>query len=124
MNRERRAELKRAYRERKRTMGVFAIGNTQNGKQFVSSAIDEESTMTRHRLELDFGSHRNEALQRDWKTDGGEHFTFTVLDTLEYDETEHNRCVRDLAELESLWLERLRPYGDRGYNRPATGKGE
>lgn len=31
---------------------------------------------------------------------------------------QHNNYYEDLHVLEEMWLEKLQPYGERGYNKP------
>ncbi len=121
MNAERRRELGRAYKESRRPMGVFQIRNTTNGRVLVAASHDLPAALNHHRAALRFGSHRNAELQRDWNALGPDAFAFEVLDTLAppppedepgYDPTE------DLQVLEALWVDRLQPFGERGYVRP------
>lgn len=43
-------------------------------------------------------------------------FTYEVLEEKEADEVTDMRW--ELKQMEKLWLEKLQPYGDRGYNKP------
>ena len=102
-------------------MGVYRVHNTVNGKSLVGASSDLPAILNRHRAQLRLESHRNRALQNDWKELGPDAFTFEVLDTLtppdrpDYDSTE------DLKVLEALWLEKLSPFGEHGYNpKPKT----
>jgi hypothetical protein len=65
---------------------------------------------------LKLGSHRNRELQRDWGEAGPEAFVFETLDTLEPREEAGFDAAAELRVLEALWLERLSPYGEQGYN--------
>ena len=51
-------------------MGVYRIGNTQNGKSFVGYSIDLQTRINRQKAELTFGSHRNAELLGEWKSFG------------------------------------------------------
>ena len=119
-----RKRLKREYRESARPAGVFQIRNTANEKLLVVSALDLPGLMNRHRFELAAGGHRNPRLQADWNELGGERFAFEVLDQFVPREGPDSDARRELATLEELWLERLRPYGERGYNEPKAGTEE
>lgn len=112
----RRAELKRQARERKPQAGVYQIRNLRDGRVLVASTLNLK-TMNGARLSLAHGGHRNARLQADAAALGVEAFAFEVLELLPDDEA--LVYPRDaLARLEARWLERLRPYGDRGYNAP------
>jgi hypothetical protein len=120
-----RKELVRAYKETRRPMGVYRVRNVRDGRALVGRSVDLPSVLNRERAALRFGAHSNKALQRDWDALGPDAFAFEVLDTLAppegdpgYDPTD------DLRVLEALWLERLEPYGERGYmRRPASRSG-
>ncbi len=116
--REDKKKLKDDYKRGRREAGVFQIRNTTNEKVLVVAALDLPGLMNRHRFELAAGGHRNPRLQADWNELGGERFAFEVLDQFVPREGPASDARRELATLEDLWLERLRPYGDRGYNQP------
>ena len=114
--------LIRAYKESRRPMGVYQVRNTVDGRVLVGRSVDLPSILNRERAALRFGAHQNAALQRDWNALGPDAFAFEVLDTLTapddqpaYDPTD------DLRVLEAMWLERLQPFGERGYTPPPRG---
>lgn len=113
-----RAELKRAYKEKPPPMGVYAVRNRANGKVLVGSALNVPAALNRIRFELDMGHDRHPALLEDWRRYGADSFTFEVLDVLEPPEEPGVDLKEELRVLESLWLDRLRPYGEAGYNTP------
>lgn len=114
---DRRKALKDAYKEMKTEAGVYQIRNTVNGKVLVS-ATPNLKTMEGKRFQLQMGSHKNPELQVEWKQYGEGAFEFEVLEVLE--EKEEPKFARDdaLHQLEQKWLDKLQPYGDKGYNRP------
>ena len=110
--------LKREYKETARPMGVYQVRNTVNGKVLIGTSVDLPSILNRQRGELRLGGHRNRALQQDWNEHGAEAFEFEVLDTLPPSDRPGFDPSSDLKALEELWLEKLAPFGERGYNRP------
>lgn len=114
---------KRDFKEMRRPMGVYRVHCKKNGKSLVGSSADLTAILNRHRAELSMAGHRNRRLQDDWRTFGPDAFDFEVLDTLERpeDDTGYDP-VDDLHTLEELWLEKLTPYGEKGYNRPPRPK--
>ena len=58
-------ELKEQYLQQKAKIGVYQIRNTVNGKIFLGSGMNLDALKNRNRMELNLGSHRNEALQKD-----------------------------------------------------------
>jgi hypothetical protein len=112
-------ELKRRYKETRRPMGVFRILNKENGKSLVSSSVNLPAVFNKIRMQLKTATYlQNSRLQRDWNELGADAFELEVLEELEpppdspsWDPGE------DLQALEELWLEKLEPYDERGYNR-------
>ena len=117
-----RTALRRAYEERPRPMGVYRVRNLRDGRALVGQSVDLPSRLNRERAQLRFGAHPNAALQRDWNALGPDAFAFEVLDTLASPEGRSaDDPADDLRVLEAMWLERLEPYGERGYmRRPAS----
>lgn len=113
-----RRELIRQYKETPRPVGVYRVRNTRNDRAFVASSVDLPAALNRERFQLRMRGHPNTALQRDWDEHGPEAFVFEVLDTLSRKDEADYDPGEDLRSLEELWLERLTPYGERGYNAP------
>lgn len=121
---ESRKNLKDKYKDSLRPMGVFQIRNSVNGKVLVASGLDLPGIMNRHRFQLTSGIHQNSRLQSDWDQLGSESFAFEILDQLDpYEGVDHD-YREDLLSLESLWLERLKPFDERGYNEHKLGREE
>jgi hypothetical protein len=95
-------------------MGVFQIRNLTNEKVFIGSSMNLKGIFNRHEFALKAGGHTNKALQKDWNELGSENFAFEVLEELEPREDLDDKT--ELTFLEDLWLEKLEPYGERGYN--------
>jgi hypothetical protein len=70
--------------------------------------------------QLQFGSHQNRDLQKDYNEYGADKFLFEVIDQLEPSDKSPEAMRDDLAALEGLWLEKLQPFGERGYHKPAS----
>jgi group I intron endonuclease len=109
-------ELKREYKQTLRQMGVFQIRNTANNKVFIGSSLNLDGIFNRHEFQLKMGGHPNKALQADWNQFGAENFEFEILEELFPRENPGYDYRADLEVLEDLWLEKLEPYGDKGYN--------
>lgn len=113
---EQRKKLIKAYKEQKAEAGVYLIRNKESQKIFVSSTPNLKSLNGR-RFELNMGSAMNKELQKDWNTLGEASFEFEILEVLDESEKVIIDKKRALKKLEDLWLEKLQPYDDRGYNR-------
>lgn len=111
-----RKELKEAYKQRKPKMGVFQIRNTQNGKIFIDSSMNLDASWNSMRTQLNFGSHPNVGLVRDWKTFGEEKFVFEILSEVKAEDNVLVDYTREVKTLKSLYLEELQPFDDKGYN--------
>lgn len=108
--------LKKEYKENPRPSGVFLIRNTVNGKVFVGAGLDIAGIVNRHRFDLTKGGHRNKKLQAEWNEFGGEKFDFEIVDQISPPESASSDPRADLNLLEELWLEKLQPFEERGYN--------
>jgi hypothetical protein len=117
-------ELKREYKQSYRQMGVYQIRNLVNDKVLVGAALNLPGIFNRYKFQLRMGSHQNKTLQAEWNEFGSESFVFEILDELTPREGPGHDYREDLAFLEELWLEKLRPYGDRSYNERKKGKEE
>jgi len=110
-------ELKKRYKQTVPPMGVYQITNLVNGKIFVGSSKNLRGKFNSYKFQLKQGSHMNRELQRDYTLLGEENFSFTVVDYLEPKEGTEYDYTKDLAVLEDMWLEKLQPYGEKGYNK-------
>lgn len=106
----------REYRETRRPMGAYQVRNVVDGKVLVGVSVDLPAILNRNRTALRFGGHPNRALQADWNALGPDAFAFEVLDTLAPPEDRAYDPAEDLRTLEALWLDALKPFGERGYN--------
>ncbi|MGE5431942.1 MAG: DUF2087 domain-containing protein [Syntrophomonadaceae bacterium] len=121
MDTSKRKEIIRNYKETDRpTMGVYQLKNLKNGKIFVGSGKNLEAKRNLHMVALkEWGLHEIKELQEAWNELGERGVAFEILDTLEpkKDAPAGYNYAKDLAFLEELWLEKLQPYGERGYNK-------
>lgn len=112
------------YKLSHRPMGVFQIRNTVNDKVFVDSSINVPGKINRHTFALKAGLHASKTLQADWNELGETAFEFETLEPVEPRDDQNYNYSADLETLEDLWLERLEPYGDHGYNIKKLTRGE
>lgn len=107
---------KLAYKASRRPVGVFAIRNLVNGKVLVGSSTDLTAIFNRIRFQLYAGGHPVKTLEADWKLYGTGKFEFEILEELPPQADQKYDPSADLEVLEDLWLEKLQPYGEKGYN--------
>ena len=104
------------YRASRRPMGIFAVRNLINGRVYVGSSTDLSAEFSRIRFQLYAGAHPVKDLEADWKRYGTGNFEFEILEELPPQADPSYNPAADLERLEHLWLEKLQPYGDKGYN--------
>jgi DNA-binding transcriptional regulator YhcF (GntR family) len=111
-----RSEIKRLYKQNRPDMGIYQIRNTVNGKVYVGSSQNLEGTKNSRMFQLRMGKVVfSRELQSDLNEFGAANFEFSVLGVLEPpgpgETIEHA-----LTALELHWLEKLMPFGEKGYN--------
>ncbi len=115
MEKQKRKELLEAYKQQKTMMGVVSIKNKTNGKLFVMGFPNLKNKWASQRAQLEMGRHMNLALQKDWNELGPSAFSYEVL---EEKSTEDMLDVRyEVRQMEAKWLEKLKPFGEHGYNK-------
>lgn len=115
-NMQRRKEINRAYRERVKPSGVFQVRNLVNGKVLLGSSLNLEGPLNKHRFMLRISGHPNQELQHDWNELGPDQFSFEILETVQLSDNPNFNLRDELTLLEEIWLEKLQPFGERGYN--------
>lgn len=110
-------ELKKQYRDTLPPMGIYKVENLINGRILVGSSKNLPGKANSCMFQLRQGSHMNRELQDDFRLLGRENFEFSVVDYLEPREGPVYDYTDDLAALEEMWMERLQPYGEKGYNK-------
>lgn len=111
-----RKEIHREYKERVKPAGVFQVKNLTNGKVLLGSSLNLEGPLNRHRFMLKIGSHTNKALQKDWDELGLDQFAFEILEEVKRKDDPNFNLKDELTLLEMIWLEKLQPFGEGGYN--------
>lgn len=108
--------IKREYKERKKPAGIFQVKNTANGKVLLGSSLNLEGPLNGHKFMLTTGLHRNEVLQKEWNEYGPDKFVFEILEVVKVKDDPNFNLIDELTLLEQTWLEKLQPFGERGYN--------
>ncbi|MEH7400188.1 GIY-YIG nuclease family protein [Gottfriedia acidiceleris] len=111
----RKKELKMQYKETKVQAGIYQIKNVKNQKIFIVSTKNLK-TINGKKFELEAGSCTNKTLQHEWNEYGKESFVFEELEILKEEDISPLGIKGDLKRLEEKWLEKLQPYGERGYH--------
>jgi hypothetical protein len=111
-------QLKKDYQQTPRPMGILLIRNNRNDKVFLIASVDLPGAVNRHKFQLNAGGHANKTLQADWNQLGADAFAFEIVDELTPRSDLKLDYRAELTSLEDLWLEKLQPFGDGGYNLP------
>lgn len=122
--REDKKRLKQTYQQNPRPMGVFLIRNNLTDKVFLGAGLDLQGIINRHKFQLKNGVHPNKSLQADWNESGSNNFAFEIVDELTPRADLEFDYRAELDFLEKLWLEKVQPYGERGYNEPKLSRAE
>jgi len=117
-------QLKKDYQQTPRPMGILLIRNNRSDKVFLVSSLDLPGAINRHKFQLNAGGHPNKELQADWNQLGSDAFAFEIVDELSPGSDLEQDYRRDLTSLEDLWLDKLQPFGERGYNLPKLSREE
>jgi hypothetical protein len=112
-----RKDLKRAYKETPEQAGIWLIRNLKNGKVLLGESINLGGRINRHRFVLNTGKHECKELQTDWNNLGPQNFSFEEAELLKKpDDNPYFDLYGELKRLEKSWLDKLQPYGEKGYH--------
>jgi hypothetical protein len=111
-----RKEIHLEYKERVKPSGVFQVKNIANGKVLLGSSLNLEGPLNKHRFMLRVNSHPNKELQKDWNELVPDQFIFEILETVQIKDSPNFNLKDELTLLEEIWLEKLQPFEERGYN--------
>lgn len=114
---DRRKELKLQYKQNPPPMGVYQIRNQANGKIWVTSTMNLNGAVNRYPSQFTFSSFKIKDLKDDWNQYGPDAFTLEILETIDPNEYPESDWPAAVAMLEEVWLEKLQPYEDEGYNK-------
>ena len=104
-------EMKRAYKESKRPMGVYSIKNLEDKRIFIGFSTDLNAIINRHKTELKFKNHRNRELQEMWNSMDENCIKFEVLDGLDPEEKSQAEIREELRTLTDMWIQKLASSG-------------
>jgi len=112
--------VKKLYKQAPRPMGIYQIKNLANGKIYIGRGADLNGKLNSEKFQLKNNMHMNQDLQNDFNALGEGMFSFEVLDRLNPREDPQHDHGADLHMLEALWLEKLQPFGGKGYHKKKT----
>jgi len=110
-------ELKKQYKQTVQPMGIYQIKNLMNGKILLGFAKNLPGKLNSVKFQLEHGSFPNRDLQKDFQDLGEKNFSFEAIDYLDPKEDTTYDYSKDLSVLEEMWIEKLQPFDERGYNK-------
>ena len=110
-------EMKQEYKLYKSPKGVYQIRNKKNGKVLIGGSTDLKAIWNRQRAQLNFGRHPNKELQSEWNEFGEESFEYEILEKIKEKNDEEKDYKKEVKELEELFVEEIKPFGVKGYNK-------
>ena len=105
------------YKKTIQPMSIYQIRNKVNGKIFLGSSKDLKGILNRVKFQLKNNLHTNRDMQHDFNDIGETNFSFEILDYLEPREGGEGIYTKELQILENMWLEKLQPFQEKGYNK-------
>ena len=112
-----RREVIKEYKRTLQPMGIVQVKNIKNGRVYIIASANTAGSINSIRFQLKMGVFLpSPALAADWKELGERCFLIEVIDDLKpVDDPDHD-YREDLKTLEAIWLDKLKPYGERGYH--------
>ena len=105
------------YKTSLRPMGIVQVKNSKNGRVYLTASANTAGTINSIRFQLKMGTFLpSPGLARDWKEMGEQNFVVEVLDELKPVDDPAYDYRDDLKALETMWLEKLKPFGEQGYH--------
>jgi hypothetical protein len=113
-----RKEKIKEYKTSLRPMGIVQVKNTRNGRVYLAASANTAGTINSIKFQLKMGTFLpSPDLAKDWKEMGEQSFVVEVLDELKPVDDDPTHDYRDdLKALEAMWMEKLKPFGQRGYH--------
>jgi hypothetical protein len=113
-----RKEATLQYKLTFRPMGVYQVRNLLNDKIWIHHSLNLPGSFNGDRTKLNGGFHPALKLLADWKELGEDNFVFEIIEEVFPRPEPGYDYKADLIFLEDLWIEKLEPFGEKGYNEP------
>ena len=85
MDKQRRRDIAREYKERKVPLGIFSLRCEATGETWIGMSRNLDGAANSALMSLRLGAHRNKAMQAAWTAHGEASFAYAVVETLEED---------------------------------------
>ena len=112
-----RREMIKEYKNSLRPMGIVQVKNLRSNRVYLKASANTAGTINSIRFQLKMGTFLpSPGLAKDWKEMGEQSFIIEVIDELKPVDDPAYDYQADLKALEMMWLEKLQPFGEQGYN--------
>src|ERR1035441_743093 len=111
------SEIKKKYKQTLTPMGIYQLKNLVNGKILIGSSKNLPARKNRFEMELSIENFSDKEFLHDVREFGQDKFVFEELDFLAPKEDPAYDYSEDLRTLEELWIEKLQPFNEKGYNK-------
>lgn len=106
LSKEQKKEAISQFKERKPSLGIFAVRCVANGQVWVGASRNLEATRNGTWFSLRLKGHRDKTLQEEWNAQGESAFQYEILETLSEDVLP--QAVSDLLiEKKKQWIRQL-----------------
>jgi hypothetical protein len=107
LEKSRRKEIARAWRERQRSQGVFAVRCAVDGQAWVAASRNLDTAQNAVWFALRQGGHPNRALAAAWAARGEAAFAFEILEAVEKGDLTDAGLGDLLKARERHWREKI-----------------
>jgi hypothetical protein len=109
--------MKKIYKQTLWQMGIYQIKNIVSGKICIGRSADLNGKINSEKFQLRNNMHMNKDLQNDFNVLGEGKIVFEILDCLQPKQELNNNYDGELQTLEAMWLDKLQPFGTKGYHK-------
>ncbi|GEJ45624.1 MULTISPECIES: GIY-YIG nuclease family protein [unclassified Chryseobacterium] len=100
--------IKKQLREKAKdhitTMGVLAVTNTLNGKQYIQGSLNLEALVNRMKFLLNGGMFTHPQLQKEWNESGGDAFIFEFVTIVPDQNNEYINYRQEIQKAEQAYI--------------------
>lgn len=97
-------QLREKAKDHKTTMGVLAVTNTLNGKQYVQASLNLEALVNKMKFLLNGGIFEHSQLQKEWTELGSDTFTFEFAVIVPDQNNEYINYRQEIRKAEQAFI--------------------
>ncbi|MEF9477749.1 GIY-YIG nuclease family protein [Chryseobacterium sp. RRHN12] len=97
-------QLREKAKDHKTTMGVLAVTNTTNGKQYIQGSLHLEALVNKMKFLLNGGIFTHPQLQKEWRESGSEAFIFEFVTIVPDQNNEYINYRQEIQKAEQAYI--------------------